>query len=83
MDGAGWHRSKNLNIPNTIKVEYLPAYSLELNPVERFWEQIKRYTIRNKIHLTLSSLQDDVTGCLNVMQEDLIRSLCAANYLYS
>ncbi len=80
MDGAGLHRSKNLNIPNTIDVEYLPAYSPELKPIERFWEHIKRYTIRNKIHLTLSSLQDDVTDFLNAMQ-DLIRTLCAANYL--
>ena len=43
----GWHRSKDLIIPANIEIEYLPPYSPELNPVERFWEHIKRYTIRN------------------------------------
>ncbi len=81
MDGAGWHRSKNLNIPNTIKVEYLSAYYPEFNPVERFWNISKDTRSVNKIHPTLSSLQDDVTGCLNAMQEDLIRCLCAALFV--
>jgi transposase len=82
MDGAGWHRSKDLIIPANIKIDYLPPYSPELNPVERFWEHIKRYTIRNQIHLTLASIQVAVANLLNALQKDFIRSLCAADYLY-
>jgi transposase len=37
MDGAGWHKSKKLIIPFNITIIYLPPYSPELNPVERFW----------------------------------------------
>ena len=35
MDGASWHKSKDLKIPKNIEFMILPAYSLELNPIER------------------------------------------------
>ena len=37
MDRAGWPRSERLVIPSGIYVEYLPAYSPELQPAERLW----------------------------------------------
>ena len=83
MDGAGWHKSKKLVRPNNIEILYLPPYSPELNPVERFWEHIKRYTIRNKIYLTLSSLKDAVAHFINALPQEEIKALCSANYLYS
>ena len=45
MDGAGWHKSKNLQVPENIEIILLPPYSPELNPVERFWQNIKKNTI--------------------------------------
>lgn len=81
MDGAGWHKSKTLVQPANIEIIYLPPYSPELNPVERFWEHIKRYTIRNKIYLTLSSLKDMVAHFINNLQQEEIKNLCSANYL--
>ena len=36
LDNAGWHVAKALAVPN-ITLLFLPAYSLELNPVERLW----------------------------------------------
>ena len=34
LDGAGWHSSKILNIPENFSLMPLPPYSPELNPVE-------------------------------------------------
>jgi hypothetical protein len=36
-DNAGWHRSKKAKIPDGISVQFLPAYSPELQPAERLW----------------------------------------------
>lgn len=83
MDGAGWHRSKKLIVPNNIEIIYLPPYSPELNPVERFWEHIKRHTIRNKIYLTLNSIKDAVASFLNDLQAEFISSLCSFQFLYN
>ena len=33
MDGASWHKAKNLKIPKNITIQYLPPYSPELNQV--------------------------------------------------
>lgn len=37
MDGAGWDKSKDLKVPHNVEIIHLPAYSPELNPVERLW----------------------------------------------
>ena len=82
MDGAGWHKAKKLKVPKNIQLVYLPPYSPELNPVERFWQHIKRYTIRNKIYKTLADLEQAVDCFLNSMTADLVKSICTACYLF-
>jgi transposase len=37
LDGAGWHGSNALAIPDNITLVPLPPYSPESNPVERIW----------------------------------------------
>ena len=41
LDGAGWHSGKALRVPTNITLVPLPAYSPELNPVERVWLYLK------------------------------------------
>ena len=41
LDGAGWHGKAALNVPDNITLVPLPAYSPELNPVERLWLYLK------------------------------------------
>ena len=37
LDQAGWHGSHALAVPANVTLVSLPAYSPELNPVERVW----------------------------------------------
>lgn len=37
LDGAGWHGSAALVVPDTVTLVPLPPYSPESNPVERLW----------------------------------------------
>ena len=37
LDGAGWHRTQRLQVPEGIHLEFLPPYSPELQPAERLW----------------------------------------------
>jgi hypothetical protein len=37
LDKGSFHKNKALVIPDNIRLIFLPAYSPELNPIERFW----------------------------------------------
>jgi len=41
-DGAGWHRAKDLRIPENMRLLPLPPYSPELNPVEHLGKRSGR-----------------------------------------
>jgi hypothetical protein len=38
---AGWHRSKELQVPANIRLIEQPAYSPEVNPVKHVWEELR------------------------------------------
>lgn len=76
MDGAGWHKSKNLIIPKNIQIELLPPYCPELNPVERLWRYIKDNVIKNKIFETLPELELAVCKFVKNLSLDVVRSVC-------
>jgi transposase len=37
LDGAGWHVSPQLQVPEGVHLHFLPPYSPELQPAERLW----------------------------------------------
>ncbi len=83
LDGAGWHKSKDLLIPDNITLVFLPPYSPELNPIERLWLHIKHHTIRNRIYNALSDLEDTVCDFINSLNLEVVGSICNINYLSS
>ncbi|MBM5782475.1 MAG: IS630 family transposase [Pelagibacterales bacterium] len=76
MDGAGWHKSKDLIVPKNIQIELLPPYCPELNPVERLWKFIKDNTIKNKVFETLKNLEDDVCEFVKNLTEEVVLGIC-------
>ncbi len=42
LDGAGWHASAALQVPDNITLLPLPPHSPELNPVENVWEYLRQ-----------------------------------------
>jgi len=81
MDQAGWHKSKELIIPDKIEIIYLPPYSPELNPVEKFWKHLKSNLIHNVIFKSISFLQDTLENYVFSLNNDTLKSLCACSYL--
>ena len=41
LDNGRFHHAKCLEIPDNVLLLFLPPYSPELNPIERFWQDIK------------------------------------------
>ena len=76
MDGAGWHKSKNLIIPKNIEIILLPPYCPELNPVEMLWKYIKDNTIKNKAFETLQILENEVCEFVAKLENNVVMSVC-------
>ncbi len=58
-DGAAAHRSRHLKIDEKVELEQIPAYSPQLNPVERFFQEIRR-KLKNKVFTTYKQIEEAV-----------------------
>ncbi|MEP0776384.1 transposase [Microcoleus sp. ZQ-A2] len=67
-DNAGWHRSKKVKIPSGIFVEFLPAYSPELQPAERLWTLVDEPLV-NEYFETIDELEEVLVLRCNVLRE--------------
>jgi hypothetical protein len=56
LDGAGWHTSQALRIPDGIDLVRLPPLSPELQPVERVWMLVDE-PIANRTFVELDALE--------------------------
>jgi putative transposase len=59
-----------------IELVFLPTYSPQLNPVERFWKHLRRQVTHNHFFQTMDRLMDAVTSFFRDMADspDLVRS---------
>jgi putative transposase len=58
LDGAGWHRARELVIPDNMGLVFLPPYSPELNPMEHVWEEIREKWFPNLVFSSLEGVED-------------------------
>ena len=68
VDGASSHKSKDLDIPENIRMVRLPGYSPELNPQEHVWDELREKEFPNRVF-------NDLTAVANQLEEGLSR-LC-------
>lgn len=82
-DGAGFHTSKALVVPENVTLVPLPAYSPELNPIENLWHYLKSHFWSNRAYDDYEALETAVIEAwkMTVLDEDTIKSVCAAPYL--
>ena len=79
IDGASWHKSKSLQVPDNIELIILPPYSPELNPVERLWLYIKKNTIYNKVYENIAELKYAVSEFIKNIKKENIMKICNYN----
>jgi transposase len=60
LDGAGWHKSKSLRIPQNMNLLPLPPYSPELNPVENIWEELREKYFHNRVFSSLDAVEEQL-----------------------
>lgn len=81
VDQAGWHTSKNLELPEGLHLTFLPSHSPELQPAERLWTLVNE-PIANQTFETLNDLEEIVFHrCQTLLQQqDLIQGLTSFHW---
>jgi transposase len=81
LDGAGWHKSKALAVPDNVTCLLLPPYSPELNPVENLWHYLRSHHLSNRAYADYDHLLDAGTEAWRRLTPDVIKSVCRCPYL--
>lgn len=82
VDGAGWHTSADLRIPENITLSKIPPRSPALNPAEKPWQYLKDHFLS---HLVLHSYEHLLDAChhaWHAMVEEAGRITSLTNFPY-
>jgi putative transposase len=82
-DGAAWHKSSGLQIPDNITLFFLPSATPEMNPIEQIWKEIRKRGFRNEIFKTLDKVMDRLGDVIFSLSHDTIKSITGRDWILS
>ena len=80
LDQAGWHGSKQLEVPANVTLVPLPPRSPELNPVERIWLYLKQRFLSHRVLENYDAILDAACAAWTRMSADPGRIASLATY---
>ena len=82
LDGAGWHTSGELRVPDNVTLVPLPRYSPQLNPVERVWLYLRERHLSHRLLADYDAILDALRTAWNKLTPERLRSLTNYPYLH-
>jgi hypothetical protein len=85
MDQAAWHKANDLQLPEKICLQWLPAYSPQCNPVDHIWDDIREKWFANRVFESLDSVEDTLFEATVNLEKDKqkISSLTGFDWIVS
>ena len=80
-DGAAWHKSKALVVPENIVLFFIPPYTPEMNPIEQIWKELRKRGFKNEIFATLEKVVLRLCDVISDLPTSLIRSITGRNWI--
>lgn len=80
-DGASWHTTKSLDIPENIRLFFLPPATPEMNPIEQIWKEIRKRGFKNEIFQTLDKVVERLCDTICSLSHDTIKSITGRNWI--
>src|SRR5512135_882033 len=82
VDNASFHVTKKLMIPDNVMLLLQPAYSPDVNPIERVWQSVKDKLSWLTVG-TLDELRQEMDAVLNSLTAECIASLTGYDFILS
>ena len=80
-DGAAWHKSKLLEIPENIQLFFLPPATPEMNPIEQIWKEVRKRGFRNEIFHTLEKVIDRLCNTICSLSNHTVKSITGRDWI--
>ena len=80
-DGATWHKSKSMEVPENITLLNIPPYTPEMNPIEQIWRELRTQGFRNEVFPTLEKVVDRLCQTINNLSRKTIMSITKRDWI--
>ena len=81
-DGAAWHKSNAMKVPEKITLLNIPPYTPEMNPIEQIWRELRTQGFRNEVFQTLEKVVDRLCETINNLSPEMISSITCRDWIY-
>lgn len=82
-DGAAWHKSTELIVPENIELFFIPPYTPEMNPIEQIWKEIRKRGFQNEIFNSLEAVIDRLCFTIKNLPATVIKSITGRKWILS
>lgn len=82
-DGAAWHKSWMLKVPDQITILHIPPYTPEMNPIEQIWHELRTSGFHNEVFSTLEKVVDCLCETINHLSNDTVKSIAQRDWIKS
>lgn len=82
-DNAPGHVARRVAVPDNVVLWHLPAYSPELNPVERLWLEIRRGidVFDSAVRSSLAALRESVAAIVRQLTAEQLKRVTGYDYV--
>lgn len=82
LDGAGWHASPRLRMPDNIVLLPLPPYAPELNGAENIWEYLRGNKLSHCVWESYDAIVDACCDAWNWLMDmpNVLRTIAGREY---
>lgn len=80
-DGAAWHKSAGLELPENIVLFHIPPYTPEMNPIAQIWKEIRKLGFRNEVFATLEKVVDRLCDTISSLSNQVISSITGRQWI--
>jgi len=80
-DGAGWHVSPDVSIPENVEIVNIPPGTPEMNPQEQIWRELRTQGFHNKMFDSLDLAIDQLCKVIRDLSPETVKSITQRDWI--